>query len=58
MEYQEAVTILKNLLGKYPLDTEEKDAVSIAIGLVVLAAQAKSRIKAQRAKRDKSTEWK
>lgn len=57
MEYQEAVTILKNLSEKYPFDTEEKDAVSIAIGLVVLAAQSKSRIKAQKAKRDKSMEW-
>jgi hypothetical protein len=57
MEYQKAITILKSLLGKHPLDAEEKEAVMTAIGLLIWASLSKSRIKARKAKRDKSTEW-
>lgn len=57
MEYQKAVTILKSLLGKYPLDTEEKEAVMTAIGILSWGSLAKSKLKARKAKRDKSTEW-
>ena len=57
MEYQKAVTILKNLLDKHSLDAEEKEAVLTAIGVLVWGSLAKSKIKAQKAKRDKRTEW-
>jgi hypothetical protein len=57
MEYQQAIIILKNLLDKHSLDAEEKEAIMTAIGLLSLGSLAKSRIKAQKAKRDKSTQW-
>jgi hypothetical protein len=57
MEYQKAVAILKNLLDKPSLDAEEKEAVLTAIGVLVWGSLAKSKIKAQKAKRDKRTEW-
>jgi hypothetical protein len=57
MEYQKAIDILKRLLDRHSLDTEEKEAVTTAIGLLSLGVLAKSKIKAQKAKRDKSTEW-
>jgi hypothetical protein len=57
MEYQKAITILKSLLEKHSLNAEEKEAVMTAIGLLSLGLLAKSKIKAQKAKRDKSTQW-
>jgi len=61
MEYKKAVAILMSLLDKHSLDAEEKEAVLTAIGVLDLASLAKSsikrKIKAQKAKRDKSTEW-
>lgn len=57
MEYQKAITILENLLKKHSLDAEEKEAVTTAIGILSWSSLSKSRIKAQRAKRDKSTQW-
>lgn len=57
MEYQKAVTILKNLLEKHPLNAEEKEAVSTAIGILVWGSLSQSKLKAQKARRDKNTEW-
>ncbi|MFH1383114.1 MAG: hypothetical protein ABIH70_09540 [Chloroflexota bacterium] len=57
MEYQEAIAILKSLLDRHSLDTKEKEAVMTAIGVLSWGSLAKSRIKAQKTKRDKSTEW-
>ena len=57
MEYQKAITILKSLLDRYPLDAAEKEAVMTAIGVLSWGALSKSKIKAQKAKRDKSTQW-
>jgi len=57
MEYQEAVTILKSLLDRHPLSAEEKEAVLTAIGVLSWGSLSKSKMKAQKAKRDKSTEW-
>jgi hypothetical protein len=61
MEYKKAVTILISLLDKHSFDDEEKEAVLTAIGVLGWASLSKSRIKAQikaqKAKRDKSTEW-
>jgi hypothetical protein len=57
MEYQKAVAILKSLLDRHSLDAEEKEAVLTAIGVLVWGSLSKTKIKAQKAKRDKSTEW-
>jgi hypothetical protein len=57
MEYQKAVAILKSLLDRRSLDAEEKQAVLTAIGVLSWGSLSKSKLKAQKAKRDKSTEW-
>ena len=57
MEYQKAIAILTIMLDKYSLDAGEKEAVFTAIGLLSLGSLAKNKQKAQKAKRDKSTEW-
>ncbi len=57
MEYQKAIAILKGLLDRHPLDAEEKEAVMTAIGVLSWGSLSKSKLKAQKAKRDKSTEW-
>ncbi|MFA5317481.1 MAG: hypothetical protein WC369_08675 [Dehalococcoidales bacterium] len=57
MEYQKALAVLEKLLDKHPLEAEEKEAVLTAIGILSWASLSKSKIKAQKAKRDKSTEW-
>jgi hypothetical protein len=57
VEYEKAIVILKSLLDKHPLDTEEKEAVMTAIGLLSWGALSQSRIKTLKAKRDKSTQW-
>ena len=58
MEPKEAVAILKSLLDKYWLESDEKEAVLTAIGILGWAALSKSRIKAQKDKREKGMEWK
>lgn len=57
MDHQQAIAVLKNMLEKRRLDDEEKEALLTAMGMLSWAALGKSRIKAQKAKRDKSTEW-
>ena len=57
MEYEKAITILKKLLDRQSLDAEEKEAIMTAIGILSLGSLANSRIKAQKAKRDKNTQW-
>ena len=57
MEYEKAIAILKSLLDRHSLDAEEKEAVITAIGVLSWGSLSKSKIKAQKAKRDKSTEW-
>jgi hypothetical protein len=57
MEYEKAIVILKSVLEKHPLDAEEKEAVITAIGLLSWGTLSQSRIKAQKAKRDKSSQW-
>ena len=58
MEYQTAIAILKGLLDRHPLDAEEKEAVNTAIGVLGWGSLSKSRVKALKAKHDKSVEWK
>lgn len=57
MEYQKALSILKNLLDRHPLDAEEKEAVTTAIGVLSWGSLSQSRTKAQKTKRAKSAEW-
>lgn len=57
MEDKKAVTILIKLLDKRLLNAEEKEAVSSAIGILSWTSLSKSRIKAIKAKRDKSVKW-
>jgi hypothetical protein len=53
MEYKRAVDVLKNLVLKHPLTTEEKEAVQTAIGVLVWGSLAKSATKTITVKRDK-----
>ncbi|HXY74571.1 MAG TPA: hypothetical protein VEH58_04540 [Dehalococcoidales bacterium] len=57
MQNEKAIIILKKLLEKPSLSEDEKEAVLTAIGMLSLGEQIKSRIKAQKAKREKSTQW-
>ena len=57
MEYEKAIAILKNLLEKPSLSTEEKEAVMTAIGVLSLGSLAISKMKAQKARRDNSARW-
>ena len=57
MEYQKAIAILKSLLDRHPLNAEEKEAVMTAIGVLSWGALSKAKMEAQKAKRDKSTQW-
>ncbi len=57
MDDKQALAILRKLLDKYPLDAEEKEAVSKAIGMLSWSALGRSTLAAKKAKRDKSKEW-
>ncbi|MFH1031489.1 MAG: hypothetical protein V1767_02845 [Chloroflexota bacterium] len=57
MEHQKAIEIMKNLLDMPSLSGEEKEAVITAIGILSWVTLSKSKLKAQKAKRDKNTEW-
>lgn len=45
------------LLDRHPLDAEERQAVMTAIGVLSWASLSKSKMKAQKAKREKNAEW-
>jgi len=57
MEYQKAIAILKRLRDKHSLDAEEKEADMTAIDLLSWGSLSKRKMKAQKTKRNKSTEW-
>jgi hypothetical protein len=57
MEYEKAITILKSLFDRHSLNAEEKEAILTAIGVLSWGSLGKSKLKAQKAKRDKSTQW-
>ena len=57
MEYEKTIAILKSLLDRHSLDAEEKEAIMTAIGILSWGSLSKGKIKAQKAKQDKSTEW-
>ena len=56
MEDKQAIKILMELVKKYPLTVEEKEAVSNAVGILSWTALSESRIKGLKAKRDKDKE--
>ena len=62
MEYKKAVAVLMELLDKYTLDEEEREAVLTAVGLFDWASIAKNRmkdkIKSWKEKKEKDIEWK
>ncbi|HOI59798.1 MAG TPA: hypothetical protein PKU93_00575 [Candidatus Pacearchaeota archaeon] len=45
MDYKEAIEILLNLIKKYSLEGEEKDAIVMAIGTLDCGALAHNRFK-------------
>ena len=53
MEYEEVVTVFKSLPEKYLLGVKEKEALLAVIGILMLATTTKSKIRAQKAKREK-----
>ncbi len=57
MEDKKAIAILINLLKKRSLSSEEKEAVSSAIGILSWISLSQSRIKALKAKREQSAKW-
>jgi len=57
MEYQKAIATLKSLVEKGKLDSEEKEAVITAMGVLSWGALSESKIKEKGDKRKKSTEW-
>ena len=57
MEYQKATELLKNLCEKCPLTQEEKDAIIKAMGMMSWASLSESRLKSQKARREKSADW-
>ena len=57
MDHKEAITVLQNLAERLPLEDREKEAIATAIGVLSWSTLSKSRIKALKARRDKSAEW-
>jgi hypothetical protein len=57
MEYKKAADILISMLDKHSLNDEEKEAVKTAIGVLGWATLSQSKMKAQKAKRDKNIKW-
>ena len=57
MEDKRAAKILMDLLDKPLLNKEEKEAIKSAIGFFSWSSLAKNRLKAKKAKLDKSILW-
>lgn len=57
MDDKKAIEILLRLLDKYPLDNEEKEAVHSAVGVLSWTSLSQSRIRAKKAKKEKSAKW-
>jgi lipopolysaccharide biosynthesis regulator YciM len=57
MENDKAIEILKKMLDKPSLDTEEKEAVMTALGILGWVKLSKSRMKILKEKRDQSLKW-
>ena len=48
MDHKAAFEILKNILNKYPLNEEEKDAVNAAMGVLSWTMLGESKLKARK----------
>ena len=57
MDDKKAAAILMGLLDNPALSGKEKEAVKAAIGILSWTSLSQSRIKARKAKLDKSTKW-
>jgi hypothetical protein len=57
MENDKAIEVLKKMLDKPSLDTEEKEAVMTALGMLAWVKVSKSQIKLIKKKHDQSPEW-
>jgi hypothetical protein len=57
MEYEKAIEILNSLSNRHPLAMEEKEALDTAIGVLSLGSLALGKVRAKKARREKSTEW-
>lgn len=56
MKDKQAIKILMDMEKKYPLSTEEKEAISNAVGILSWSSLAENRIKGLKARRDKKNE--
>lgn len=56
MEDKEAVKILLEMIEKYPLTEEEKEAISAGAGVLAWTSLSQSQIKARKAKKAKEIE--
>ena len=57
MDDKKAAAVLMDILKKYSLDEEEKEAIKAAIGILSWTSLAKSRVKNLKDKLDKSAKW-
>jgi hypothetical protein len=57
MDYKKAAEVLVKLSRHNIVDDEEKEALSVAIGVLSRAALSKSHISSRKAKKEKSAEW-
>jgi hypothetical protein len=57
MDHKEAMNILQELVKKGNLTYSEREAVTMAIGVLSWTTLSKSVVKARKEKRDKSLEW-
>ena len=54
MEHKKAADVLIGMLKKHKLSTEEKEAISTAVGVLALTYLAQNRLKSTKAKREKN----
>lgn len=58
MKDKEAIKILIKMLDKYPFSAEEKEAISVAVGILGWTALAESKIKERKDRMEKLAKWK
>ncbi|MES2135310.1 MAG: hypothetical protein V4449_03665 [Patescibacteria group bacterium] len=55
MQDKQSIAVLMDLLKKYPLTTEEKDAISNAIGILSWSSLAESKIQGLKERKNRRT---
>lgn len=58
MEHKKAIEVLMNLRKKRSLTEEEKEAISLTIGILSWTSLAKTRLKLRKEKREKDAKGK